>query len=404
MRFYRNWPSALQPMSAASLRPTSAHIWGAKDGCRGYLNMIAQVPSQPSTYADEGIAAHKLVAKMIVGLSHGGVIKGHRRANIDPTITDEMFDAAELYANDVLVVMRDTKVFGGNNIGTETEIDLSSISPGMKGVVDQWLYDKKNHTLYIWDFKYGHGLIEVWENLQLVLYAWGLLADYNTGAPMDHPDLTIDIRIVQPRGFHPEGPIRSWVTNYDTISEHGNQLIRAASEATHPTAQTHSGSHCRYCRARYVCSSAQSAGLLAAEYSREAVPAEMDSTALGTYLTTAHRAAEALGHIITGLEAQAKTVIRRGHNVPGFSLAPSPGNLNWDVPDDTIRILATMLKKELIVTKPITPTQSIAVGVPKDIVFRYASRPNRGSKLIPDKGEQARRIFSNQPKLKELLS
>ena len=354
--------------------------------------MKAQVPPQPSTYADEGQTAHDLAATVLKGLRQGTAVSTHRRliGMGDPIITEEMFDAVEIYARDVKDVMTATRIFGGH-VGTEAEVDLSAISPSMKGTVDHWMYDEKTHILYVWDFKYGHGLVEVWENLQLVLYAWGLIAALPA---TDHPDLTIDMRIVQPRGFHPDGPIRSWVTDYNGISTYGTQLAHAATEAAAIDAKTHSGSHCRYCEARHMCPSAQSAGLLAAEYSREPVPAEMNPATLGTYLTTAHRASEALNHIITGLEAQAKVVIRGGSAVPGFSLAPSPGNLKWTVPDDTIDTLATMMKKDLMVVKPITPTQAIAAGIPEAIIVRYASRPNRGSKLVPDDGSSARKIFS----------
>ena len=141
--------------------------------------MVARVPSQSSVYAQEGTAAHVVAQALAEGAQRAIAPANQRSTWIGKSLEggficdDEMFEAAAMYAADISAVMQSTNIFGGENTGSETQVDISVIFPGMQGTVDYWLYSKDTHTLYVWDFKYGRSLVEVFENLQLVLYVIG---------------------------------------------------------------------------------------------------------------------------------------------------------------------------------------------------------------------------------------
>lgn len=355
--------------------------------------MLAQMSVPSSPYADEGRAAHELAARLAEASISGMLPEKNRPLTVgfplpnDTICTDEMFDAAEVYVLDILEVIGRVGLAYG---GVETPLEMPTILPGMTGTVDRWIYDPSTNTLYVWDFKYGRSLIEVFENLQLVLYAIGVI--HKQGIPLE--GLTIDLRIVQPRGFHQDGTVRSWVTDSQGLEPLAIQLRQAAQAANTPGAPTTSGPYCKNCDPVAVCQSAQQFGLLAMEYSNLPIPVEMDGATLGTYLTMIKRAKKSLDDIDTGLSAQAKTMIKLGEGVTGFGVKPTYHNLDWTAGTSTVKVLEGLFGKKLFKDKPLTPTQALKEGIPAGIIEAYSDRLKSGEKLVADNGTDARRIFS----------
>ena len=380
-------------MGSLRIPPSNADRWGAKNGCRGNPQMLTQVPVTSSPYADEGRAAHELAARLAEASISGMLPEKNRPLTVgyplpNGTIcTDEMFDAVEVYVLDILGVIEKVGLAYG---GVETPLEMPTILPGMMGTVDRWIYDPASHTLYVWDFKYGRSLIEVFENLQLVLYAIGVI--HKISVPLD--DLTIDLRIAQPRGFHKDGTVRSWVTDSKGIDPLAVQLRQAAQAANTQGAPTTSGPYCKNCDAVSLCPSAQQFGLLAMEYSNLPIPVEMDGATLGTYLTLIKRAKKSLEDIDTGLSAQAKTMIKLGESVTGFGVEPTYHNLDWTAGPSTVKVLEGLFNRKLFNDKPLTPTQALKEGIPAGIIEAYSDRKRSGEKLVADDGTEARRIFS----------
>ena len=360
--------------------------------------MIAQIPRQPSTSADEGAAANELAARILEAGINGPLTANNRKFSVGQPMpngiicTDEMVDNVEVYVNDVADVLIST---GSEAWGIETGVKIPQVYEHMKGTVPAWVFDETTGILYVWVFKYGHALVEVFENQQLILYVLGLLDLLG----LDINSISVDLRIVQPRGFHADGVIRSWVTGTGPIHQWRGQLRTAATVASNKNhAKTRSGIHCKNCRAKHACASAQQAGLLAIEYTNAPVPVDMDGPTLGTYLQIIHRSFKAIEDMKTGLEAQAKARLNKGEAIPGYELKPSYGNLDWAVDHKRIQTLEGIFGVDLFKTKPITPTQAINnAGIPKGIIATYAAKPERGSKLVADDGTEARRIFEQQP-------
>ena len=173
------------------LPPSSA---ARRVACPGSRKLEALYPSTERSEAElEGEAAH-LVAKialeiMDVPTDIPGVV-----------ITQDMADGAKLYMDHVYGIACET------HLNIEERIDIPRIHPLAWGTPDCWMYS--NHELHIWDYKFGFGFVEVFENWQLIAYAAGILDRLKVNGIQDQY-ITVYMHIVQPRSFHRDGPIIS---------------------------------------------------------------------------------------------------------------------------------------------------------------------------------------------------
>jgi Protein of unknown function (DUF2800) len=139
----------------------------------------------------------------------------------------------------------------------------------------------EDKTLNVTDFKFGMGVVvEVEHNPQLMYYAFGLLDRTIGGTFVEErfhrPDLHkhyfgtadlavvgigeiefIKLRIVQPRAFHPKGPVREWTISVNDLRKWGNEVLLPAMEQTEWDETLNAGEHCRFCEGRVHCSALQ---------------------------------------------------------------------------------------------------------------------------------------------------
>ena len=135
-------------------RPSGAERWCP---CPASHSMEAPFQKDESTSL-EGTAAHWLAALI---LEHGGKPETFINYQYEngAYVTDEMADAVGLYWKEVAPCE-------GGYIEQLTEIPR--IGQGYKGTPDFWYFDPKTCTLHVKDLKYGWGLVEPFENLQLI--------------------------------------------------------------------------------------------------------------------------------------------------------------------------------------------------------------------------------------------
>jgi hypothetical protein len=312
---------------------------------------------EDTSAADEGRVAHDVAAGIIERASRGAV-----------DLDDFDGSPAWVYARDVIEVMRSTGVFGGINLGIEKTLLCEIIHPLCYGTPDCWLYHVQSSTLYIWDFKHGRGWVEPFENWQLMAYAAGImqLLGIDPGTDM----LTIDMRIVQPKAFHPEGNIRSWKSTPQRLRPYIDRLSKAAFEVVGQSPKCLPGAHCRYCRARHGCDSERM-------YALDAVDAK------------------AIDYHLTGLRARAEARIKRGEKVRGYSLRGKKGAMEWN--QDTGDIAQVADSMGVDIRKPealLTPLQAIDAGMEREVVEAFSRRKRGAVKLVRDDGTAARKKFS----------
>ena len=359
-----------------NLNPANANTWGDPDGCTGSVSMAAKFPAPPSAKASEGTLAHDSALRILKGMK------------LETDIPMEMREAIDIYVSDVLATC---DLHPDGVLVLEKQVTMNQIHPECVGVIDARLYDATRKTLYIWEFKYGHGQIPVFENYQLISYYSGT----HTEIPFSDLDTNVIFRIVQPRAFQAGGPIQEWATKGVHLRGYVNQMHSAAHFALDPErAKNHSGTHCRYCEARHACQTALEAGMQLYELTGAAVPQELSAHALGVQLKIIRRAEEQLKYLKTGYTTQVEAMIQAGKQVPGWGHKQNTGAKAWIKPVEEIIALGSMLNVE--VSKPtavITPTQATKAGIPVELIDMYSARPNKGITLVETDINEINEIF-----------
>jgi len=167
--------------------------------------------SNETEAAEEGTACHWLAGDLLL-ISYVEGKKTPVKEDIvgtlspnDILITEEMWQASLDYVTDII-----SNVCSISDIKVEEKVNLDHIYPGMSGTPDAYYFDIRTNTLTVWDLKYGFGIVDVFENKQLMIYASGIIKKLNL------KNINVVLKIVQPRAFHSEGTIRSWEVYHAT--------------------------------------------------------------------------------------------------------------------------------------------------------------------------------------------
>lgn len=383
-------------MSHSVIPPSSASIWGAPNGCTGWPSMSARYPEEPSEDTLNGEASHWLGETLI---QMGAVmhvtpdIRDGLVGSAAPNgviISDEMFEAAWEYANDVV---REIRAHPGAMWAVEYHIKAPNVHKESFGTTDAWLYDSVNQRLIAWDYKYGHKIVEAFENWQGINYVAGFFDMLGIDGVTDQT-LRVEIRIVQPRAFHRDGAIRSWKLLGSELRPYITTLSNNAHISLSAGAVTRSGEHCIYCNARHACSAALTAGLGMYEAVNKPVPAELTPTQLGTQLAIIKRARKQLEYLESGYEEQLKALIRSGSRVPGWSVEQGVGNRQWSKPTEEILKLGELMGVDLKEpVKAISPAQAEKKGIDAAVIAAYVERKPGAMKVVPDNNNKAKEVF-----------
>ena len=309
-----------------SRSPSGAHVWVH---CPGQPELAAQLPKEPrDPRADEGVWAHQEAASAL-------------RCEEYESYTNEMADAVRLYVDYVRSL--------GGELQVEQRLQIP-IGEGMVGVADA-IVDGR----HIIDFKYGEGPVEVDSNWQLLCYAWAL-------PPQEDYKLTI----VQPRAYHPEGPIRSRYVTRAELRRYVAQMMGASLGGDLRT-----GSHCRNCVVRPHCPALR--GDVSAQVDHLAVAAELDSLPLdaaGRELARILQAEKLLGYRRAALEATLEQALRSGSAVDGWTMKGGRGSREWTVAEEEILALGEAIGIDLATA--VSVAQAEKRKVPKQIVEQYS--------------------------------
>ena len=366
-------------MDHALLPPSSASRWVP---CPGSVMMEAMHPETEDERekAAEGDLAHLVCHNMLLGKP------------LPDGATDEMVEAAEIYCEDIQTVLKaagpvvqphvELKLWKGNRV---------LFDENNWGTPDCVVNDIPHFKLYVWDFKFGHRYVEVFENMQLINYA--ILSLCNDMSGKIPEGIEVHLRIVQPRSYHPDGAIREWVVKSDDLWSYRNLLAEAGKLAVSANPPTKTNSECRDCRARHACPTLQEAGYLAVDTAGKALPFDMPPEAVGRELAVMQKAHDLLKARIDGLENEVLGNIKRGVPITGWMTKQGTGRKKWDKPLEEVIALGQMMGVDVSKADAITPTQAIKAGIPAAVVDSYSVTPVGEIKLVRDNGAQARKVF-----------
>lgn len=368
---------------AVHIRPSSAATWSV---CSGNIDMRAMFPEAPdeadSEVTEDGTACHWLASEV---WEHGYSVPEGSLSPNQRVITEEMYSAVDMYHT----VLRS---WPGVLAVCEKYVPIPRIMQGFGGTPDAWAYNPDTNTLYIADLKFGFRFVEVWENLQLICYACGLIDMLG----LDWNNVNICMTIVQPRSRHKDGPVRTWNTTGMGVLPFVMMLALAAKS---PTTYTPNPG-CFDCPGRHVCVAYQNAAMRALEVSYAGGNVhELEPAALGAELRLLKDAAKKLEGRISGLEVQAESLLRSNRVVPGWVLSATYARETWKEGADVV--LTTLAEKYfggVEVSKPPklkTPNQ-VRQLLPPSIVAPFAHKPSTGVRLTKQDPYEARKAFQNK--------
>lgn len=392
-------------MNKSPLAPHGAGRWVH---CTGSVKLSLQFPPIPTEKQSEarleGRAFHEVAEGILKGykgdtealMSRADIVDTLSKDNI--LITDEIYDAAVEYTNDVLKFCNRTGSLRALHI--EDRIELDDITEGMYGYCDTWCYDTKSMKLVVWDAKFGHKHVEAFENWQLITYAFGILERLKVNGHTDQA-INVSLRVAQPRVFHRDGCVSVWDVNAADLRAYFNSLIGAAYEAYSDDAKCVTSSECYYCPARYACDTFRNSTMLGVDYVGDVTGVSLSGHDLAIQLRILQRASKQIKALLSAYEEQAISQLWKGKQVPGYSTMSGKGRKRWkkDTPVDEIIMMGELLGIDP--RKPVdldTPTKLINLGIDESVINLYSETPSTGMKLVEMSNDKIRNIFKNIPK------
>jgi hypothetical protein len=400
----------------ARLAPSASSIWGP-GRCPGSVQMQEAYPEdKESEDAREGTASHWVAScclesyqahpesphpllpcrSMIGQAAPNGVV-----------ITEEMAEAADVYVKDVLGVAQEFGLL--RQMRVEQKVMIPRVHAENWGTPDCHIFNPGPMKLYIWDYKYGHRYVDVFENWQMIDYTIGvvdeLITSYNIGSAKARgkrgvlldSEITVVMRIVQPRNYHPDGPIREWEFDASKLRGYANKLQAAAVEALSLTATTKAGPWCRDCTAKRVCATEQMSAFEAMAVVGDMTPWQQTPEQVGVELAILERARSHIDIRVAAKKEEATAMIMAGKSIPGFRTIQGTGRQKWSKPVTEVLLLGELCGVDLKEpAKAITPKKAIDAGVDPTLIAQYSEIPNTGIKLVEDDGSKARKIFGER--------
>lgn len=362
--------------------------------CPRSLGMQLGVPDEETEESREGDAAHWLAMMTANGIPMPVGCPAPNGVEID----QDMIDGAELYAS-VL----------GEGYTLEEKVRITRIHPThCGGTPDAKQYFPLAQVLRIPDYKYGHRFVEVFQLPQLVAYASGEMD--RLGLPYTH-QTWIEFILVQPRSYHPEGPVRKWGCYGNELLElvkHIRERVALAVDDegnVREDAPAQTGPECRDCKARHLCTLFQANVAHLVDASGRADRFELPPEQLGAELSYIDTAMQRLKARRTGLAIQAENLLRTGTRVPGYEMGEGRATLAWkdDADVDTVAAFGAALGAALCRDVAlVTPTQAKAElkrrHLDPELLDAYTHRPRGKMELAPSSTIKARKAFGANSK------
>lgn len=350
------------------LGASSAERWM---NCPGSVALIKRVKLEQSDEADyrtDGIAAHAAAAYCLCRPA----MDAWETLDMEfegTKITAEMVDAVQVYIDAVRPHIANSaeehQVFIEYRVSSPKHplfygtLDLAVIERGAEHH-DQQILD-------LTDYKHGQGItVDADENPQLMYYAYGILQDFSEIEK-------VRLRIVQPRGFHPDGPVRTWETTAAHIREWAETVLFPAMAAVELDQDLDPGKWCRFCPAKLICPSLNSLFGAAMRANPKHIINLSDEAVGRSYQHT-----EAVKFYLTALEKEAFARLNTGREIPGIKMVRKKANRVWK--EDASVFFKTRYGDQAMSTpelKSPAEMEKISPDVAK-VVKEYAYTPQAG--------------------------
>lgn len=341
-------------MLHSKLGASSASRWM---NCPGSVNMInkCDIKSETSIYAEEGTAAHELGEHCLLGDTNphdhlGAEFNGFK-------VTEEMADAVKVYVDFV------RRTADGLELQVERQFKLDWIHPVMFGTNDACAGEPFG-TLHVFDYKHGAGVaVNVEDNSQLKYYALGAAhgEDYER----------VELHIIQPRAYHPDGPVRSWGLSIADLNKYAEELKVAAYATEKPDAPIKAGSHCRWCPVIGVCPEMHKTTIEVAKTDFASPMPEINELT-DDQLAKVLKYEDVIKKFIDEAKARAFQRMQMGVKLDGLKIVRKRSSRKWKDETMVAEKLSETFDEELIYNKKIKTVAQMEKVIEKDIVKQYS--------------------------------
>ena len=321
-------------------------------------------PDQAGPHAVEGTVAHHVGETCLRTRGHDKALQTFLGVTVEGVkITQEMLDAVKVYVDWGENIMATAP---GAKVLLEHQVTLAALNPPepMRGSADFIAVIKDLRLLIVGDYKHGKGhVVEVTGNKQTRYYA---LAALLTLPPEDVAGIDkVQMTIIQPRAFHPDGPIRSETIGVEELLDFAEDVLQAAKAAQDPNAPANPGEHCLFCRASSTCPAKGNRALAIAqdEFTAELLPS-VDTLPVDVVAEMVAQIEPKLAMVESWLKDARKLLqekLESGDSVPGFKLVAKRATRIWSDPEKVKQwaLLDAGLEESDIYTTPelISPAQ-----------------------------------------------
>lgn len=345
--------------------------------CPGSASLEGKFPDQTNDAARVGSGAHRVGESCLLSGRNAADHIGTQKLLEDGfsvPVDEEMAKAVQVYLNEV---RQWQQKLGGSILEVEKEGTLEWIDKDVWGTNDVSIRQFMG-TLVVIDYKHGAGVpVDVLKdggevNPQLMQYALQALgAPPKTGVE-NYEEVIVGI--VQPRSFHPDGPIR-YAPPMDPadVRAWGEKILKPGVKAAKKrNAPLHAGSHCRFCRAAQGCPEIHKQATDAAV---EVFQGDIEAgKPLDPIVMTPDQISRVLGYEkilkewLKSVESRAFHMLAAGETIPGFKLVQKKTHRKWVNPGDVRALLAAaQVDDDLILTERVLRTPAQIEKVAKDL-------------------------------------
>lgn len=364
--------------------PSSYPRWSA---CPGSLRMIAAAPPErPSPFAAEGTCAHWVLEQAMTHGTDAAAYLGYKHAG--HTVTDEMAEAVQTALDCIRPMIEE-----GDVVFIEQRFDLSPLNPPapLFGTADIVIYKPGHQKLLVLDYKHGQGVaVEAHNNGQLRVYALGAVVALGEG----HVVSEVESIIVQPRAFHPEGPVRAECLEPFELVEWSAELFAAIDRTLADDAPLAAGDHCRFCPAAGMCPALASKALAVMEQDFDVLdhpqappaPDSLTPEQIGRVLDQA----DVVEKWLSAVRAHAAGMLDRGEAVPGWKMIEKRGQRKWADEAQAWKTLDHAMEEnvnDFAPRKLITPAQAeklVGKAAYREHLEALVEKKSSGTTLAPE--------------------
>lgn len=324
--------------------------------CLAQPNFCKDTPRTSSAAAEEGTAYHE-VSEICIREGRDAIEFVDRQVH-GFMVTADNAEAAQVYIDRI----RYWAAQPGATLLIEHPVSLENLGPPipMFGTSDAIILLPEQRLIVVVDLKFGKSkVVEVGEragprgNIQGKYYGLGALFDQASKMPGKAlPYDRIQIEIVQPRAYHPDGPIRSEVVSIQEMREFAKWLRERAHLTQDPAAPFNPGKHCLFCpgEAKCVARGNQALSVAQSEFDTPTVeslvdvgvPALPQPTALtNAQISEVLQKAQPFEEWLGAVRSYAFEALKRGEDIPGFKLVEKRATRKWTDESDVVAKLVT---------------------------------------------------------------